>query len=240
MRAQSKVTATATGRTSGKALFTSAVRSSAPLAASSAAAHRRLFYPALHRLSLGLSSSLAIPILALPHKQVLAEMSTSSVDTSSFYNLKANLANHSEFDFATLKGKVVLIVNVASKCKFTPQYSGLEELYKKFKDQGLVILGFPCNQFAKQEPGKEEEIVSFCTLNYGVSFPVMEKVDVNGKEEHPVYQHLKSQKKQLGMKAIKWNFEKFLVGKNGDVVQRFSSLTKPEDIEQYITAELAK
>ncbi|KAI9140747.1 thioredoxin-like protein [Paraphysoderma sedebokerense] len=157
-----------------------------------------------------------------------------------FYALKSNLANHEPFEFSSLKGKVVVVVNVASKCGFTPQYSGLENLYKKYKGQGLEILGFPCNQFGGQEPGKEEEIVSFCSLNYGVSFPVMEKVDVNGDSTHPVYDYLKSQKKQLMMARIKWNFEKFLIDRNGQVVERFASTASPESMEKKIVELLQK
>ncbi|KAI9142964.1 thioredoxin-like protein [Paraphysoderma sedebokerense] len=159
--------------------------------------------------------------------------------TSEFYNLKANLANKKPFDFSSLKGKVVVVVNVASKCGYTPQYAGLENLYKKYKDQGLVILGFPCNQFGSQEPGQEEEIVSFCSLNYGVSFPIMEKVEVNGDDTHPVYQYLKSQKNSLMMSRVKWNFEKFLIDKNGVVVDRFTSTVTPESLEPKV-AELLK
>ncbi|KAJ3369402.1 peroxiredoxin hyr1 [Allomyces arbusculus] len=156
-----------------------------------------------------------------------------------FYSLSSLDAKKNEFAFEQLKGKVVLIVNVASKCGFTPQYDGLEKLYQTHKDQGLVILGFPSNQFGSQEPGTEEEITSFCRLNYGVTFPIMAKTDVNGDQEHPVYHWLKSQKSGLlGLTRIKWNFEKFLINKEGHVVHRYSSLTKPEDIEKDIVALL--
>ena len=133
------------------------------------------------------------------------------------------------------KGKVMLIVNVASKCGFTYQYEGLEALYKKYKDQGLVILGFPCNQFSDQEPGTNEQIKSFCSLTFGVSFPMFEKIDVNGENTHPLYAYLKKEQTGiLGSEGIKWNFTKFLVDKNGAVVDRFASATKPEDIEKDI------
>ena len=131
------------------------------------------------------------------------------------------------------KGKVVLVVNVASKCGFTPQYKGLESLHRKYKDKGLVIAGFPCDQFGHQEPGDENEIKQFCSLTYDVSFPLFAKVEVNGDGAHPLYQHLKTEAPGvLGSKAIKWNFTKFLVGRDGKVVRRYAPNDKPEDIEQ--------
>ncbi|KAK6895354.1 Glutathione peroxidase-like peroxiredoxin HYR1 [Candida tropicalis] len=154
---------------------------------------------------------------------------------SEFYKLSPKDSKGEPYPFEQLKGKVVLIVNVASKCGFTPQYKGLEELNQKYKDQDVQILGFPCNQFKHQEPGTNDEIVSFCSLNYGVTFPVLDKINVNGDDADPVYKYLKSQKSGfLGMKRIKWNFEKFLIDKDGKVVARFSSLTKPESITQKI------
>ena len=159
---------------------------------------------------------------------------------SKFYSLAPKDKSGNPYPFSQLEGKVVLIVNVASKCGFTPQYDGLEELYKKYKDQGLVILGFPCNQFGHQEPGTQEEIQEFCRLNYGVTFPIMQKIDVNGANEDPVYGFLKSQKAGMfGLTRIKWNFEKFLIDKNGNVVERFSSLTTPASLDPKI-AELLK
>lgn len=153
----------------------------------------------------------------------------------SFYELTPKDHKNEPFPFKDLEGKVVLIVNVASKCGFTPQYDGLEKLYQKYKDQGLEIIGFPCNQFGSQEPGSSDEIQSFCKLNYGVSFPIMNKINVNGNDADPVYNFLKSQKSGLlGFKGIKWNFEKFLIDKKGNVVERFSSLSKPESIGEYI------
>lgn len=156
---------------------------------------------------------------------------------SSFYELKAELPGGKTYDFEQLKGKVVLIVNVASKCGFTPQYTGLQKLYDNHKDKGFIILGFPCNQFGGQEPGNDEEISSFCQLNHGVTFPLMKKSDVNGDNTNEVFKYLKSQKSGLlGMTRIKWNFEKFLVDRNGNVVQRWASTTSPDAIE----AEIAK
>ena len=139
-------------------------------------------------------------------------------------------------DLSQYKGKVVLIVNTASKCGFTPQYKGLEKLYKEYKDQGLEILGFPCNQFGEQEKGNESQISEFCELNYGVSFPMFSKIEVNGANEDPLYTHLKKEAPGvLGSKKIKWNFTKFLVNQAGEVVDRFAPTTKPESLEGKIT-----
>lgn len=133
------------------------------------------------------------------------------------------------------KGKVILIVNVASKCGFTNQYEGLEELYQKYAEKGLVVLGFPCNQFGGQEPGSEEEILHFCRLNYGVTFPMFAKIEVNGSKAHPLYIHLKKQcPGLLGSESIKWNFTKFLVDRNGTVIQRFAPSTKASEMESEI------
>jgi glutathione peroxidase len=138
------------------------------------------------------------------------------------------------------RGHVLLIVNVASKCGFTPQYGGLEQLYERHKDRGLVVLGFPCDQFGHQEPGDEAAIASFCTLNYGVTFPMFAKIDVNGPDTHPLYQYLKgAQKGILGTEAIKWNFTKFLVGRDGTVLARYASAATPEQIELDIVPLLA-
>jgi len=133
-----------------------------------------------------------------------------------------------------------MIVNVASKCGMTPQYAGLQEIYDQFKDKGFVIVGFPCNQFASQEPGTDEEIATFCTLNYGVTFPIMKKVNVNGNETNPVYKFLKSQKSSFGLGVIKWNFEKFLINRKGEVVNRYTSVTKPESIKEEIERLLSE
>jgi glutathione peroxidase len=136
-------------------------------------------------------------------------------------------------------GKVMLIVNTASKCGFTPQYEGLEALYQKYRDRGLVVLGFPCNQFGEQEPGSASDIGSFCQRNYGVSFPMFEKIDVNGDAAHPLYRWLKkSARGILGSERIKWNFTKFLLDRQGRVVDRFGSIRKPADLERQIEALL--
>ena len=132
---------------------------------------------------------------------------------------------------AEFAGKVVLVVNVASKCGLTPQYAGLEALYRRYRDQGFVVLGFPCNQFAEQEPGSAEEIAQFCSLTYDVSFPMFGKIDVNGADEHPLYAWLKrSAPGVMGTEGIKWNFTKFLVGRDGLVVERFAPTDEPESI----------
>ncbi|MBR9727401.1 glutathione peroxidase [Shewanella intestini] len=140
---------------------------------------------------------------------------------------------------AQFENKVLLIVNTASKCGFTPQYKALEELYQEFKQQGLVILGFPCNQFGAQEQGSESEISEFCELNFGVTFPLLSKIEVNGPNTDPLYAYLKkSAKGLLGSEAIKWNFTKFLVNKQGKVMQRYASTTKPEALREQIQALL--
>ncbi len=137
------------------------------------------------------------------------------------------------------RGQVMLIVNTASKCGFTPQFAGLEQLYEKFRARGFVVLGFPCNQFGHQDPGANGEIAEFCQLNYGVNFPMFAKIDVNGPTTHPLFQHLKtSAPGLLGTEKIKWNFTKFLIDRNGKVIARFAPLTKPEDIEQAIHSAL--
>jgi len=152
-----------------------------------------------------------------------------------FYSLTAKSLQGKEISMETYKGKTVLVVNTASKCGLTPQFEGLEQLYRDYEAKGLVILGFPSNQFANQEPGDEKEIRNFCSLNYDVSFPLFAKIDVNGANTHPLYQYLKSQAKGLlGSEAIKWNFTKFLVDKQGNVVQRYAPTDKPESIEKDI------
>lgn len=149
------------------------------------------------------------------------------------FNVKKN--DGEEVSLEDYKGKVLLIVNTASKCGFTPQYEGLEELYKSYKDKGLEILAFPCNQFGGQEPGSDSEIAQFCDLNYKTSFPLFSKIDVNGGNAHPLYEHLKEKAPGLlGSKKVKWNFTKFLVDKNGNVVTRFAPQKKPQDIAEDI------
>ena len=132
------------------------------------------------------------------------------------------------------KGKTIIIVNTASKCGFTPQFEGLEKLYEKYKDQELVILGFPCNQFGKQEPGVGEEIQEFCQINYGVTFPIFDKINVNGSDTHPIFKYLKSNLGGFLGSSIKWNFTKFVIDKNGKPIKRFGPTTKPEDMESFI------
>lgn len=140
---------------------------------------------------------------------------------------------------ADFGGKALLVVNTASKCGFTPQYKGLEELWEKYRDKGLVVLGFPCNQFGKQEPGDEGEISQFCELNFGVSFPLFKKIDVNGADAHPLYVQLKKRAPGLmGSSGIKWNFTKFLVSRDGTKVKRFAPITKPEELTAEIEALL--
>jgi glutathione peroxidase len=159
---------------------------------------------------------------------------------TSVYDFSATTIDGKPRKLADYKGKVLLVVNTASKCGFTPQYKGLEALYKKYKDKGLVVLGFPSNQFGAQEPGPESEIAEFCEMNYGVTFPLFSKIDVNGDAAHPLYKYLTSTKKGLlGSEAIKWNFTKFLVDKDGNVVERYAPTTKPEDLEKDVEAALA-
>ncbi|KAJ9148389.1 Glutathione peroxidase [Pleurostoma richardsiae] len=163
---------------------------------------------------------------------------------TSFYDFKAADKKGQEVPMADYKGKVVLVVNTASKCGFTPQYAGLEKLYKDVREKtggsdDFVILGFPCNQFGGQEPGSDEEIQSFCQVNYGVTFPIMGKTDVNGDHASPLFEWLKSEKPGLmGLKRVKWNFEKFLIGRDGKVKGRWASTTKPESLEKTILEEL--
>jgi glutathione peroxidase len=158
---------------------------------------------------------------------------------TSLSDFSATSINGQEVDLGDYQGKAVLVVNTASKCGFTPQYKGLEELYEKYEDQGLVILGFPCDQFGHQEPGTEDEIQEFCELNYGVSFPMFAKVDVNGKEAHPLYKWLRSEKGGVLGDRIKWNFTKFLLSKDGKVIKRYGSTTKPETLTADVEAALS-
>ena len=157
------------------------------------------------------------------------------------YDFKAEKLEGGEQSLAEYQGKVLLIVNTASKCGFTPQFDGLEKVFEKYKDQGLVVLGFSCNQFASQDPASNSEIGEFCQRNYGVSFPMYAKIDVNGKNAHPLYKYLtKAAKGILGTEAVKWNFTKFLVGRDGNVIDRFATATKPEDMVKDIEKALAK
>ena len=185
-------------------------------------------------------------------------------DMNTIYDFTALSNKGKEVNFADYKGKVLLIVNTASKCGFTPQYDGLEALYKKYKDQGLVIIGFPCDQFGHQEPGTDEQIEEFCRLNHGVTFPLMSKIEVNGEGAHPIYQWLKSKAGFAGFNPehrltqildemftkadpdyasksdIKWNFTKFLISREGNVISRFEPTTEPKEMEESIEKELAK
>jgi len=158
----------------------------------------------------------------------------------SIYDFKALDIQGSERALSDYQGKVLLVVNTASKCGFTPQYEGLEKVYEELHGDGFEILGFPCNQFGQQEKGSDSEIAGFCLKNYGVSFPMFAKIDVNGEQAHPLYDYLKKASPGiLGSKGIKWNFTKFLIGKDGQVVKRFAPTAKPEAIKKHIKALMA-
>ena len=155
------------------------------------------------------------------------------------YDFSARDLDGKEHSLAEFRGKPMLVVNTASKCGFTPQYTGLEKLYRDYGDKGLVVLGFPCDQFGHQEPGDADEIRNFCSLNYDVSFPLFEKIEVNGAKAHPLWQWLKKEKPGLlGMEAIKWNFTKFLVDRGGKVVKRYAPTDTPEKIEKDLASVL--
>lgn len=156
------------------------------------------------------------------------------MSATNFYDFEANNLKGEKTAMKKYEGDLILVVNTASKCGLTPQYEGLEELYSKYKDQGLTILGFPCNQFGSQEPGDENDIEEFCQVNYGVSFPMFSKVDVNGSDAHPIFKYLKSEQGGFLGSKIKWNFTKFLIDRNGQPVKRFAPTTKPEKIESHI------
>ena len=159
---------------------------------------------------------------------------------NNIYEYQATRITGEVSSIADYKGQVLLIVNTASKCGFTPQFTGLEAIYEKYKDQGFAVLGFPCNQFLNQDPGNEAEIASFCSLNYGVSFPMFAKIDVNGPGAHPLFQHLAAEAPGLlGSQGIKWNFTKFLVSRDGRVLDRYAPTTKPEDLVKDIEKALA-
>lgn len=157
-----------------------------------------------------------------------------------FYDFTAKNINGKKISMEDFKGKVVLVVNTASKCGFTSQLEGLEELYKKYKDRGFEILGFPCNQFANQDPDSNEEISKVCSINYGVTFTMFEKIDVKGENAHPIYKFLKSNSKGILGSEIKWNFTKFLIDTEGNVVDRFAPTTTPAKIEKDIEKLLNK
>ena len=159
---------------------------------------------------------------------------------SSAYDFDAVSIDGKPAPLSQQRGKVLLIVNTASKCGFTPQFEGLENLWEKYRERGLVVVGFPSNEFGHQDPGSNDEIASFCQLNYGVNFPMMSKIEVNGANAHPLYKWLKGEKPGLlGIEAIKWNFTKFLIGRDGQVRKRYAPTDKPESIEKDIEAALA-
>ncbi len=161
-------------------------------------------------------------------------------NAKSIFDFKATSIDGKPADFASQRGKVVLVVNTASECGFTPQFAGLESLWKDLRDQGLVIVGFPSNQFGHQDPGTNDEIASFCSVNYGVSFPMMHKVDVNGSDAHPLWKWLtKEAPGILGTTSIKWNFTKFLIGRDGQVIKRYGPQETPESMRPDIEAALA-
>ena len=155
--------------------------------------------------------------------------------SNNVFDFSCKTASGEEKSLADYSGKLLLVVNTASKCGFTPQFAGLEEMHEKYKDRGLQVIGFPCNQFGKQDPGSNNEITEFCQLNYGVSFPMFGKIEVNGSGADPLYQHLKKAAPgALGTRGIKWNFTKFLVSREGEVLKRFAPATTPSQIEKEI------
>ena len=159
---------------------------------------------------------------------------------TSVYDFEASSIDGKPVALADYRGRVLLIVNTASQCGFTPQFTGLEQLWEAYRERGLVVLGFPCNQFGQQDPGSDAEISSFCSLNYGVSFPMMKKVDVNGADAHPLYRWLTAEAPGLlGTKAIKWNFTKFLVGRDGTVLKRYAPTDTPESLKADVERALA-
>ena len=157
-----------------------------------------------------------------------------------FYDFKARKMNGQEVSMEAYKGKILVVVNTASKCGLTPQFKELEELYQEYKTKGVEILGFPCNQFAKQDSGSNEEIHEFCQLNYGVSFNMFEKIDVNGNNAHPLYKYLKNEAKGVFGKGIKWNFTKFLIDANGNVIKRYAPTVSPSKIKYDIEKLLSE
>ena len=162
------------------------------------------------------------------------------MSAKTIYDFSATAITGKDVPLSGFKGKVLLIVNTASKCGFTPQFGGLEDLHKTYAGKGLAVLGFPCNQFGSQDPGADGEIAEFCQVNYGVSFPMMSKVDVNGPTAHPLYAWMSAEAPGLlGSKAIKWNFTKFLVGKDGQVIKRYAPTDKPADLAKDVEAALA-
>ena len=161
---------------------------------------------------------------------VTSPISTKATPVTSIYDFSATSISGQQTSLEQYKGKAILVVNTASKCGFTPQYKGLEQLYQDYADKGLVILGFPCDQFGHQEPGSDSDIEQFCEINYGVKFPMFAKIEVNGDNAHPLYKWLRAAKKGLVGSRIKWNFTKFLIDKNGNPIKRYGSTTKPEKL----------
>lgn len=159
---------------------------------------------------------------------------------NTIYDFNAELMDGTKKALADYEGQVILVINTASKCGFTPQFEGLEALYQQYKEEGLVVIGFPCNQFGSQDPGSNDEIGAFCQKNYGVSFPMMAKIDVNGKNAHPIFEWLKQQKSGLLTNSIKWNFTKFLISRDGQVIERYAPTSKPEAIKADIEKALAQ
>ncbi|WP_075185065.1 glutathione peroxidase [Teredinibacter haidensis] len=157
---------------------------------------------------------------------------------TSIYDFSINSLQGETIDFSSYKGKILLLVNTASKCGLTPQYEGLQALHKKYSDQGLVIMGFPCNQFGNQEPGDEKSISEGCLINYGVDFTITEKVNVNGENSHPLFRYLRESMPGIFGNKIKWNFTKFMIDQNGNPLRRFAPITKPQKLERYIKRSL--
>jgi len=183
---------------------------------------------------------LNIATLFLSFFSIFTSNGQEKIAGQNFYQFKVKSLQGKEIKMKDYEGKVVLIVNVASKCGFTPQYEGLENLYKKFNSKGLVILGFPCNQFASQEPGNAQEIAKFCSLTYDVNFPMFSKIDVNGENAHPLYKYLKNALPGTLTNEIKWNFTKFLLDRKGNPIKRFAPNVKPEEITDDIEKLLAE
>lgn len=192
--------------------------------------HKRLirlfFQPVLVMWALWATGALKYLIQQIKEKE--------SMKNTSFYDLSADDIKGKPRSMSEFQGKVIVVVNTASKCGLTPQFEGLEALYQKYKDRGLVILGFPCNQFANQEKGSSEEILEFCQMNYGVSFPMFSKIDINGLDAHPIFTFLKAKLGFFLFRNIKWNFTKFVIDKNGKPVKRFSPIAKPESMDTFI------
>jgi len=197
--------------------------------------------PAILRSNVLVGASMLLTVLVGCQKSPIAANLLPSQPATSVYDFRVHNSDGQEASLDAYRGKVLLIVNVASKCGFTPQYAGLEALYQKYHEQGLEILGFPCNQFNSQEPGTNAEIQQFCQVNYGVTFPVFAKIEVNGDGTHPLYQYLKQAAPGVvGSEGIKWNFTKFLIARDGTVVDRFGSSTKPEELAADIERLLGK